>query len=221
MKLFIVGDSTASIKSDESRPESGWGEYLHLFLPNDVKICNHALNGRSSKSFIKQGHLKEIEQTIKQGDLLLIQFGHNDQKSEDPDRFTEPDFEYPKMIEQYILLARSKHATPILLSSMTRRNFIDSHQLNHPTVGIYPQKMKQIASLHGCCFIDVYRLSTQVFESLGDELSKDYFMHLSSGDYPSYPNGIMDNTHLNSKGALTIASVIAMALIKNNLFTKE
>ncbi|MDO9628774.1 MAG: hypothetical protein Q7I99_02635 [Acholeplasmataceae bacterium] len=83
-KLYIAGDSTASIKQDDKRPETGWGECLHEFVTPNIEIVNYAQNGKSTKSFIEEGLLDQIDKEIKEDDYLLIQFGHNDQKIEDP-----------------------------------------------------------------------------------------------------------------------------------------
>jgi lysophospholipase L1-like esterase len=214
MNIYIAGDSTASIKSIEARPEFGWGEFLHVYLPSNMTIYNHAKNGRSSKSFLVLGHLDIIEKDLKQGDFLIIQFGHNDQKIEDLERYVEPHVEFPNIIKQYVSIARNKGAIPVLLSSITRRNFINEHQMKERTVDVYPEKMIEIAKNLQLDFIDVYQITKDFFESLGDQLSKDYFLHLSENMHPSYSKGIKDDTHLNEKGAMTVASLIAPHLIK-------
>lgn len=68
---------------------SGWGEFLQDYLYPSLNVSNHAVGGRSSKSFISEGRLDIVSANLKEGDFLLIQFGHNDQKEEDPTRYTE------------------------------------------------------------------------------------------------------------------------------------
>ena len=88
--LYIAGDSTAAQKYADAAPETGWGMALPFFLNKGLSVANHAVNGRSSKSFVDEGRLDVILGLIKPGDFLLIQFVHNDEKSDDPTRYTEP-----------------------------------------------------------------------------------------------------------------------------------
>jgi lysophospholipase L1-like esterase len=88
--LHIAGDSTAAQKYSDAAPETGWGMALPFFLRKDLEVANHAVNGRSSKSFVDEGRLDAVLAAIRPGDLLLIQFAHNDEKDEDPTRYTEP-----------------------------------------------------------------------------------------------------------------------------------
>lgn len=89
--LYIAGDSTAAQKYADAAPETGWGMALPFFLHDRrLKVANHAMNGRSSKSFFDEGRLAVILEAIGPGDLLLVQFAHNDEKSADPARYTEP-----------------------------------------------------------------------------------------------------------------------------------
>ncbi|HSY00414.1 MAG TPA: SGNH/GDSL hydrolase family protein, partial [Streptomyces sp.] len=88
--IHLAGDSTAAQKYADAAPETGWGMALPFFLRSGLKVSNHAVNGRSSKSFIDEGRLDVILDAIRPGDLLVIQFGHNDSKIADPTRYTEP-----------------------------------------------------------------------------------------------------------------------------------
>ena len=87
--IYLAGDSTMADYPPKSYPMQGWGNKLHLFIPDSVRVVNKAVCGRSSKSFIEEGRLEEILQMIKPGDYLFIQFGHNDSK-EDAERHTSP-----------------------------------------------------------------------------------------------------------------------------------
>lgn len=101
-KLFIAGDSTAAAKDPSQKPMAGWGEYLGRFLKPPLVIDNRAVNGRSTKSFLDEGRWAAIEQDLRAGDAVLIQFGHNDEKKEDPLRYTDPDTEYRSNLRHFI-----------------------------------------------------------------------------------------------------------------------
>ncbi len=213
MRIWIAGDSTASIKKAEKRPEYGWGECLSAYLGDEYLVFNHAENGRSTKSFLDEGRLDVISQGIKAGDLLLIQFGHNDQKSEDLNRYADARNDYPRNLNIFIDVARRHGAIPILLTSISRCDFKDG-LLNPLTHQDYPKAMKALAKQENVMCIDLFEITQRKLSALGPDQAKTYFLHLNPGDSIHYPLGIKDNTHLNENGARYIASIIA-DVIKN------
>lgn len=212
MKLFIAGDSTASIKLDNKRPESGWGEYLHTFVSPNLEIKNYAVNARSTKSYIAEGRLFQIETEISEGDYLLVQFGHNDSK-DDKDRFTEPYKDYMDNLERFAVVATNNHATPIFISSITRRKFIDG-KLDKHALGDYPNAMKTFCKTYNYPFIDMFSISQKIVSDLGEEGSKPLYNHLLEGEHINYPEGKIDDTHFSPYGAKLFASLIAIELRK-------
>ena len=211
--LFIAGDSTASIKTEDKRPESGWGEFLHEFITPNIKVENYAQNGRSTKSFITEGLLEQIENKIKEDDYLLIQFGHNDEKIEDPLRYTDPRTEYKDNLMRFVLVAKKHGAIPILLTSITRRKFVDGRLEEH-TVGEYPNHMKEFAKENHILIIDAYKITHKIISQSGEDYSKKFYLHLKPNESKNYPDGVTDNTHLSPFGAQMIASLIAVELKK-------
>jgi lysophospholipase L1-like esterase len=211
--LFIAGDSTASIKTEDKRPESGWGEFLHEFITPNIRVENYAQNGRSTKSFINEGLLEKIENKIKEDDYLLIQFGHNDEKIEDPLRYTDPRTEYKDNLMRFVLVAKKHGAIPILLTSITRRKFVDGRLEEH-TVGEYPNHMKEFAKENHILIIDAYKITHKIISQSGEDYSKKFYLHLKPNESKNYPDGVIDNTHLSPFGAQMIASLIAVELKK-------
>ncbi len=212
MKIFIAGDSTAANKQANKRPESGWGEYLKDFISPHIEIRNYAENGRSTKSFITEGRLFQIETEIEPGDFLLIQFGHNDSK-EDVLNHTNPNTDYMDNLERFAVTATSNHATPIFISSITRRKFIDG-KLDPNAISDYPDAMKRFCELHGYPFIDMYHISQKIITQLGDTSSKKFHNYLKPLEHPNYPDGMTDDTHFSPYGAKMYASLIAIELKK-------
>ncbi|MBR9911454.1 MAG: rhamnogalacturonan acetylesterase [Gammaproteobacteria bacterium] len=210
-RLFLVGDSTLSIKSADKRPETGWGEKLVEYVRPPLQIHNHARNGRSSKSFREEGLWQVVLDALQPGDFVFIQFGHNDQKVNDPTRFTNPYSSYRANLRRYVEEVRAAKATPLLLSSIVRRNFnaagtlVDSH-------GPYPAVMRQLARDLEVEFIDLHTLSEQLVSKSGVERSRDLFLHLPAATHPNYPEGVADNTHLNPAGADAIAGLVVKEL---------
>ncbi len=210
--IYIAGDSTAAIKGATEKPMSGWGEYLQQHVQPEVVIRNYAVNGRSTRSFLAEGRLEYIADQLKPGDYVCIQFGHNDGKIEDPARYADPEHDYPEFLQQYITAVRSKGATPILLTSVSRRYFLENGQLDPEALGPYPAAMRQVAATTATPLVDVFEHSQQLYRELGEQESISLFMHLQPGTHPNYPNGITDNTHFSEYGAARIAELITHAI---------
>jgi lysophospholipase L1-like esterase len=208
--IYIIGDSLAATKLNEKKPETGWGEVLSEVLP--YPVINHAVNGRSTKSFIAENRLKPIEENIQPHDILLIQFGHNDQKIEDPLRYTKPYEDYLSNMKIMIDLALSHHAKPVLITSVSRRAFNPYHLLDGETLGEYPNAMRYLAKELKIPLIDIFQSTQALISSLGEEGSKRLFLHLKPGEHINYPDGVIDNTHLSPEGAAIVASMIALEL---------
>lgn len=209
--IYIIGDSTAAEKTADKRPETGWGEYIADYLEGSYEIHNHAVNGRSTLSFLAEGLFDAVENQLKAGDYLIIQFGHNDQKKEDPSRYADPYGSYQDHIRHYVDRARQKGATPIILSSITRRDFIDG-QVNADILGEYPRSAMRLASELDLAHADIFKKTQAYISQLGEDESKSLYLHLEAGAHPNYPDGISDNTHLNVNGAKKIAELIAEEL---------
>ena len=213
LRIFLAGDSTVAYNDITSYPQTGWGQVLHLYLSPDVQIFNYAQNGRSSKSFIEEGLLDEIDECIGEGDLLLIQFGHNDQKEEEK-RHTDPYSTYQAYLKQYIDVARKSGATPILITPLYRRHFDDKGRLKENVHGDYPDAMKVLAKALQVDVIDLCEESKAYLEILGDRDSRALFMHLPPNTYKAYPEGKKDDTHMTYEGAVKIAGIVYRGLEK-------
>lgn len=210
ISVFIAGDSTASpYDQEEFGPRMGWGQVFHEFFNDKVTIRNYARSGRSSMSYITEGHLMKIANEIKEGDYLLIQFGHNDEKADDLTRYTEPWTTYQQYLTQYVEVAREKGAIPVLLTPVNRNKFDGMGNLV-PTHGDYPAAMIDLAEKLDVPLIDMTEKSKELFESLGPERTKkEIFLHLDKGEHPNYPDGVKDDTHFKDTGAREIAKLIA------------
>lgn len=213
IRIFVCGDSTAATKDiSKGSPERGWGHVLQPFFdPSEVIVENHAVNGRSTKSFVTLGHWQKVEESMRAGDYVFIEFGHNDTKESDTTRFTTPE-QYGKNLLRYIEIVRSKGAIPVLLTQVCRRWWkegvlADSH-------GEYLKECHRVAKESGVLFIDAERLTREWLTPLGDEGSKKYFMNLPAGKYPSHPEGKVDNTHFTVPGARIVAKMICKEIEK-------
>lgn len=210
MRIFMAGDSTAAPKEAEKRPETGWFEVLGECLHAVTTLENFARNGRSSKSFIDEGLLAAAAERLGPGDLLLIQFSHNDEK-DDPERHTDPKSSFPERLREFLAAARAADATPVLLTPVARRRFDPSGRLAD-THGVYPDTVRELARAESVALIDITARSSELFGAAGADGSRSYFLHLAPGENPNYPDGIADDTHLSPKGAREIARLVAEGL---------
>ncbi|MCX5413372.1 rhamnogalacturonan acetylesterase [Streptomyces sp. NBC_00059] len=210
--LHIAGDSTAAQKYAAAAPETGWGMALPFFLGHSLTVANHAMNGRSSKSFIDEGRLTALLEGVRGGDLVLIQFGHNDEKTEDPARGTDPYTTYQEYLRQYIEGARERRAEPVLITPVERRRFAEDGTAK-PTHGEYPAAMRALAAEEGVALLDLQALSLARWQELGPDGTLAYFNWLEPGESPNYPDGKQDNTHFQPRGAVEVARTTARALL--------
>src|SRR5947209_5376904 len=123
VRIFMIGDSTMANKPLEDNPERGWGQLFPNYFTSDVEIKNYAVNGRSTKSFIKEGRWDSVMNQLQKGDWVMIQFGHNDSKKEDSNRYAAPQTLYRANLMRFVNDARNKGANPLLITPVMRRKF--------------------------------------------------------------------------------------------------
>lgn len=212
-RIYYAADSIVAQKNIFTYPETGIGQMLPLYLKRTVHIQNHAENGRSTKSFIDESRLAAIYNNIREGDFLFIQFGHNDEKQADPNRYTEAYGDYQVNLEKFVNVARNRKAYPVLITPLCRRQFDENGTLQE-THGEYPEAMRRLAVRLDVPLIDLSSLSFSAVEKAGEEASKKWFMNFPAGEYSNYPDGKADNTHLRPEGATFFAGIIADELKK-------
>jgi lysophospholipase L1-like esterase len=210
-RVFVTGDSTASTYAAREAPRAGWGQALGLFLGHGATVDNRALSGASSKSFADLGLLDGVLADIRPGDYLLASFGHNDSKSTDPDRYTEPWSTYQDQLAAYLDGARGRGAHPVLVTSVERRRFT-ADGAPRESHGDYPAAMRALADREGVPLVDLTALSLELWGGLGPEGTKDHFLWLDPGEHANYPDGVQDNTHFQAHGAIEVARLVAAAL---------
>lgn len=210
--VFWAADSTVQTNDITTYPQTGIGQVFSLFLKEDVTVKNHAKNGRSTKSFIDEERLKKIDEEIQAGDFLFIQFGHNDEKIEDPTRYTEPFSTYMENLKTFIEVARKHCAYPVLITPLERRCFVDEKHLGIGAHSDYVAAMKQTAEKCNVPLVDLYSMSRTELKKAGEIASRKWYMYFDKDEYSNYPEGKTDNTHLRYEGAVMYASLIARGL---------
>ena len=234
--VFMIGDSTMANKPlAKENQERGWGQMLPIYLQGKIKVDNHAVNGRSSKSFMDEGRWDKVMEKLRPGDFVIIQFGHNDEKEKSPDRYTVPGSSFDDNLRRYVNDTKSKGATPILMNSIARRNFPPNAGLDiasesddkqkdwkgkYPNEGVilvdthgaYLDSPRNVAAETGVTFIDMNKLTHKLVQELGPSASRDLFMWIPADTYEFCPKGKIDNTHLNVLGGIMVSRLAVNAL---------
>lgn len=204
-RLYMIGDSTMANKPLDL-PERGWGMVLPEYFVDPTMVHNHAVNGRSTKSFIDEGRWAQVMSELRPGDYVIIQFGHNDEKKEDPKRYTDPATTFRENLRRFVRDARSKGAVPILATPVCRRKFDHAGKLVDTHDG-YPDATRAVAAEEHVPLLDLERATAQWLQAVGDEPSKQFFMWIAPGKYPKLPDGRKDDTHFVEAGAKHVAEL--------------
>ncbi len=217
--VYLIGDSTMANKAITAYPETGWGMPFAHFFDSSVVVENHAMNGRSTRTFIREGRWQVVTDKLKAGDYVFIQFGHNDESKEKADRYTSAD-DYKKNLSKFVAETRSKKAIPILLTPVSRRRF-DKTGKAAETHKEYSSLVHEVAVALNVPLIDLDKLSRQLYQEFGEEHSKVLFLQLEPGEHPNYPEGKNDNTHFSELGARKIAQIVLAEIRNLNLSLVE
>lgn len=234
--IFMIGDSTMANKSlKNGNFERGWGMALQCYFDDGILVDNHAVNGRSSKSFIDEGRWQTVVDKIKPGDYVFIQFGHNDEKPK-ADRHTDPGSTFDDNLRKFIRETREKGGIPVMFNSVVRRNFLKNAPKNDDdealrnttgptkiqaneegdvlvdTHGDYVVAPRNVAKEMGVAFVDANKITHELEQGLGREKSKKLHMWFLPGEEPSVPKGRQDNTHYNVYGAHVVARLLTKAI---------
>ena len=198
--VHLIGDSTCAAKTESERPKFGWGEKLAGYLDGN-KVENRAVGGKSTKTYVSGGQWDKYLKTFRKGDVVLIQFGHNDENTTSSDnRGTTPE-EYYNNLCKFISDTKNKEAVPVILTPICRLSYTDGVP-NH-THKTYPEQAKKAASDNDVDMLDIEQLTYDWLAKLGEEAANLRFMVSVDGK---------DTTHLTEQGASEIAEIVAKAL---------
>lgn len=208
--IYLAGDSTMAEKTPDKRPETGWGEMLQqYFNASEVRVENHAKNGRSTRSFIEEKLWQALIEKVQADDYVFIQFGHNDEK-ENTERYASP-ADFKINLSRFVTEVRAKHANPVLLTPVMRRRFDEKGNF-YDTHGPYPDVVRTVAAELKVPLIDMHRKSEKVLRDYGVEESRKLFLQLKPNENANYPQGVEDNTHFNPRGAAVMAKLVVESI---------
>lgn len=213
MTIYMIGDSTMANKLPKTFPETGWGMQLGQFFNSSIIIDNRALNGRSTLSFINEGRWKSVVDNLKEGDYVLIEFGHNDEKIDKVGVGTSLE-QYRMNLVKFVTETKEKKAIPILFTPTTRRSFRNG--VFYETHGGYPDVVRKLADSLKIPLIDMQEKSEKLIIGLGDEASKKLYNYVEIGNV-NYPQGKKDDTHFSPEGAKQMAAFAVEGIKELNL----
>ncbi|GAB3648911.1 hypothetical protein GCM10028833_15690 [Glycomyces tarimensis] len=207
--VYLASDSTVQTYDPYWEPQAGWGQVFDRYFDEEVTIANHAIGGRSSRSFIEEGRLDAILDEIQPGDYLFVQFGHNDATQSRPERYTPPDDYKTYLRDHYIAGAIEAGAVPVLVSPVSRRDFDPATGEFNVSFPEYVEKVHQLHQETGVAMVDLSASSRAYLDQIGPEEAKSVFLHVPAGVYPNRPDGTVDDTHFQEYGAIQMARLVA------------
>lgn len=217
--IHWAGDSTNTCNKAHRYPQTGIAQAFDRYTAPDVVIYDHSINGRSTKSFIDQGRLDTIDREMASvsgaQQFLFIQFGHNDEKKVDPDRYTDPDTTFIDNLGKYADVARKNGAVPLFITPLERANFSEDGVHLVPSDHVpYVNAYHRAAERYGVAIVDHYALSRKYVEQVGQEAVRKMYMHIPAGEVFWLPEGLdTDNTHLQYFGAMKFGELLAREMI--------
>ena len=207
--IYLAGDSTVCDQLDE--PWATWGMMIPAFFSPGTSVANHAESGLALSSFVAQRRLDKILSTMKAGDYVMIQFGHNDQKETGPE--AGADKGYSKRLAEFIDKVKAKGAHPVVVTPVERRRFRDGKP--YGTLQDYATAAKKVAAEKDVPVIDLNTMSLKFYEALGEEGSKNAFVHYPANTFPNQPQALKDDTHHSPYGGFELAKCVVRGIKEN------
>ena len=198
--LFLLGDST--VCDQPAEPYNSWGQMLPRFFKPGIAVANHGESGETYRDSIGRRRLDKILSVMKPGDMLVMQFGHNDQKQIKAGK-GGPFTTYKAEIKTHVDAVRARGGLPVIVSPMERRGFDDKGKVI-PSLIEYADAARQAAQELDVPFIDLNTMSKAFYEALGPEGSKLAFAEPTPGH--------LDNTHHDSYGSYELAKMVVLGL---------
>ncbi|MBR1932597.1 MAG: rhamnogalacturonan acetylesterase [Prevotella sp.] len=208
--IYLCGNSTVVDQNNE--PWASWGQMITRWFGPEVAISNHAESGLTARTFLGSFRLDKILTTLKKGDYVFVEFGHNDEKEKRPGDGAW--YHYVYNLKIFVDQVRGKGAEIVFCTPTQRRQFNDDRKTIRNTHGDFPAAMKMVAERENVPLIDLNQMTKTFFETLGFEDSKRALVH-----YPEemYGRKLEDNTHFNPYGAYEVAKCVVMGMKQLNL----
>ena len=206
--VYLCGNSTVVDQNNE--PWASWGQMITRWFGPEVAISNHAESGLTARTFLGSGRLDKILTTLKKGDYVVVEFGHNDEKEKKPGDGAW--YHYVYNLKIFVDQVRAKGATIIFCTPTQRRAFTDDGKSIVNTHGDFPAAMRSVAEREHVPVIDLNGMTTQMYLAMGVEDSKRLLVHYPANSFPGQDKALADNTHFNPFGAYEVAKCVVMGM---------
>ena len=207
--IFLCGNST--VVDQETEPYASWGQMIPRWFTERVAISNHAESGLTARTFINGHRLEKVLSMLRPHDIVICEFGHNDQKEHQPGDGAWYHFQYQLKI--FIDQVRKAGGSLIFITPTQRRSFDNAtHTKIQETHGDYPDAMRDVAKREGVPVIELHDMTRDFFETLGFEGSKKSLVHYSANTFPGQEKALEDNTHFNPYGAYEVSKMVVMGM---------
>ena len=206
--VYLCGNST--VVDQEQEHWASWGQMITRWFDDRVVVANYAESGLSATTFLAQLRLDKILSTIRPGDYVICEFGHNDEKEKKPGDGAW--YSYTRNLKIFVDRVREKGGNLILVTPTARRFFEADQQTLRNTHGDYPEAMRTVARRENVPYIELNGMSTTLYQTLGFEGSKKALVHYPANTFADQPKPLADNTHFNPFGAWEVAKMVVMGL---------
>lgn len=206
--VFLCGNST--VVDQEKEPWASWGQMITRWFDDKVVIANYAESGLSATTFLAQLRLDKILTQLREGDYVICEFGHNDEKEKRPGDGAW--YSYSRNLKIFVDRVREKGGHIIFVTPTARRFFNEDQKTLQNTHGDYPEAMRTVARREQVPVIELNGMTHTFYEALGFEGSKRALVHYPANTFPDQPKPLADNTHFNPFGAWEVAKMIVMGL---------
>ena len=211
VKIWLCGDST--VTDQDGGPYNSWGQMFPYWFNEKVSVENLAMSGLTTTTFIAQNRLEKIKKEVREGDLIIVEFGHNDEK----DKFDGSGawYNFTHNLRIFIDVARKAKAH-IVLVTPTQRRFFENGRIRE-THGEYPEATRTVAQREGLPLIDLTAETSKLYLAMGEEGSKSLLVHYPANTFPHQEKALADNTHNNPFGSYEVSKLIVMGLKANGI----
>lgn len=206
--VFLCGNST--VVDQEQEPWASWGQMITRWFDERVVIANYAESGLSATTFLAQLRLDKILSQLREGDYVICEFGHNDEKEKRAGDGAW--YSYSRNLKIFADRVREKGGNIIFVTPTARRFFNDDQKTLRNTHGDYPEAMRTVSRRENVPLIELNGMTHTFYEAMGFEGSKRALVHYPANTFPDQPKALADNTHFNPFGAWEVAKMIVMGL---------
>ncbi|MFJ3720046.1 hypothetical protein [Streptomyces sp. NPDC090057] len=208
-KICVVGNSVAATRSAHEAPLAGWGQFLQQYVTPFHEVRNYARDAMTARGYFAERFV-DLLNLLDPGDLVLFNFGLVEQRIGDPQSYHGP-HEFKEFLHLYVQGVRGEGAIPALVTQTARCSFDASGRVADTGDG-YPQLVREVAAETETPLIDLHELTLRFIQDLGPQYARQFYRWLDAGEHPNHPDGIIDSSHLNERGAREFARLVAGSL---------